>query len=59
MSEKINKHRTTNLEEFDANYNASIKQEDKPEQVLTEVVRFNEDNNLYEVDQLPKNLINE
>ncbi len=29
------------------------------EQSLTEVVRFNEDNNLYEVDQLPKNLINE
>jgi len=59
MSEKINKQRTTNLEEFDVNYNASIKQENKPEQVLTEVVRFNEDNNLYEVDQLPKNLINE
>jgi hypothetical protein len=59
MSGKGSKQRPTNLEEFHANYDAIFKQENKPEQVLTEVVRFNEDNNLYEVDQLPKNLINE
>ena len=72
MSGKGSKQRPTNLEAFNSNYDAVFNNEDNTdtgkneysdilttEQSLTEVVRFNEDNNLYEVDQLPKNLINE
>lgn len=72
MSGKGSKQRPTNLEAFSANYDAIFGKKDNTgtdkneyfdvlttEQALTEVVRFNEDNNLYEVDQVSKNLINE
>lgn len=59
MSGKGSKQRPTNLEAFYANYDAIFKKENDTEQVLTEFVSYNEDNNLNEVDQVTKNLINE